>query len=339
MHRVLKPTGSLYLRIDHTAHAYVKAMMDAVFDRENFRNEIVWAYTGPSNTHRWFPRKHDTILFYVKSDDATFYRDAVRIPYSEKYVKRFSKVYDEKADKSTIFAGGHDTERNQELAAQGKIPEDWWPEFSPVGRSRIENTGYPTQKPLALYERMIKASSNEGDIVLDPFAGCATTCVAAERLGRQWIGIDINEEARQVTFDRLQKETSANMVWNDVVETPTELPKRTDKGETVAPELRVVSRTRNAPRLPVRVIREQLVISDGQRCQGCGWQPPYPDYLQVDHKKPRSLGGQDQMDNLTLLCDPCNRLKSNKLTLTELRDARVEEGRVDALWWAEERWR
>ena len=169
---------------------------------------------------------------------------------------------------------------------------------------RAESTGYPTQKPLALYERIIKASSNVGDMVLDPFAGCATTCVAAERLGRQWIGIDLNEPAREIIRDRLQREVSASMAWDTIVTTPSDPPERTDGGEEVSPELVVVSRKRNARRLPVREIRERLVISDGQRCQGCGWEPPYPDYLQVDHKKPRSLSGGDDMDNLTLQWRP-----------------------------------
>jgi site-specific DNA-methyltransferase (adenine-specific) len=174
--------------------------------------------------------------------------------------------------------------------------------------------------------------------VLDPFAGCATTCVAAERLGRNWVGIDINEEARDVIHERLQREVSQNMAWYDIVRTPAEPPKRTDGGEPVVPEL-VLVRRRGARRLPLREIREQLEAADGRRCQGCGWAPPYLDYLQVDHKRPRSLGGKDDMENLTLLCDPCNRLKSNKLTLQELRQARVDEGRIDAAWWEVERWR
>ena len=211
--------------------------------------------------------------------------------------------------------------------------------MQPIMPSSKERLGYPTQKPLALYERIIKASSNPGDVVLDPFAGCATTCVAAERLGRQWVGIDLNEPARDIIQERLQREVSVSMAWGEIVQTPIDPPERTDGGDAVAPELLIVSRKRNARRLPVREIRERLIISDGQRCQGCGWEPPYSDYLQVDHKKPRSLGGGDDMENLTLLCDPCNRLKSNKLTLTELRQARVDEGRVDAGWWKEERWR
>ena len=329
-HRILKPTGSMYLHIDHTAHAYVKAMMDAILGRANFRNEIVWAYTGPgSSTARQFNRKHDTILWYSKGGSWIFNTDAVRIPHRKLNTNRTGRVISEAMT----------DDLRQQYLKRGKVPESWWPDFTPVGRLKRERTGYPTQKPLALYERIITASSNEGDVVLDPFAGCATTCVAAERLGRQWIGIDINERARGVIRDRLQSEVIGSMAWDTIVQTPEEPPTRTDGGTAVAPELRVVSRKRDAPRLPTREIRERLKIEDGQRCQGCGWQPPYLDYLQVDHKKPRSLGGADEMDNYTLLCDPCNRLKGNKLTLTELRDARVKEGRVDAVWWSEERWR
>ena len=327
-HRILKPTGSMYLHIDHTAHAYAKAMMDAIFGRKNFRNEIVWAYFGPSNTRRWFPRKHDSILFYAKSDKAIFKREAVRIPYKILVGTPGGK----------IIGGHHDQDRVEELREKGKVVEDYWTDIPPVV-NQAEKTGYPTQKPLALYERIIKASSNDGDVVLDPFAGCATTCVAAEQLGRQWIGIDINEEAKDVIRDRLQSEVSKSMAWNALVKIAEKPPERTDGGAPAAPELRIISRKRNARRWSVREVRETLVGEDGLRCQGCGWEPPYPDYLQIDHKKPRSLGGADERDNYTLLCDPCNRLKSNKLTLTELRDVRVKEGRIDVEWWTEERWR
>ncbi|MYE77794.1 MAG: site-specific DNA-methyltransferase [Chloroflexi bacterium] len=202
MKAVLKPTGSIYLHCDWYASHYLKATMDATFQKENFRNEIIWCYTGPSNTTRWFPRKHDTILFYTNGDQWEFNRDDVRVPYSESYVERFKKKYKEGAGKSTIFSGGHDTKRNQELAQLGKVPEDWWAEFSPVGRSN-EYLGYPTQKPLALLERIIKTSSNEGDVVLDPFCGCGTTAHAAEQLNRQWIGIDISRFSTELMRERI----------------------------------------------------------------------------------------------------------------------------------------
>lgn len=201
MHRILKPTGSLYLHIDHTAHAWVKAMLDGIFDRKHFRNEIVWAYTGPSNTKRWFPRKHDILLFYAKTDDAHFYCDEVRIPYT-----RISGT-----GYNSLSRGNRTDAEVKELEKsykdRGKTPEDWWVDIAGGGHiSKNERTGFPTQKPLALYERIIKASSNEDDLVLDPFAGCATTPVAAERLGRQWVGIDIWDKAYQTVLDRLESE-------------------------------------------------------------------------------------------------------------------------------------
>ena len=219
--------------------------------------------------------------------------------------------------------------------------DDIWDddETKPIGRLARERTGYPTQKPLALYKRMIAASSNPGDIVLDPFAGCATTCVAAEQLGRQWIGIDIREESGGVIRDRLEREVNGSMAWDDIVRTPTEAPERTDDGEPAAPELVLESPMPNARKIPVQEARRLLIERDGQRCQGCGWQPPYPDYLQVDHKKPKTLKGKDEMENYALLCDPCNRKKSNKLALSELRRARLDEGRIDAKWYEESaRW-
>ena len=344
MHRILKPTGSMYLHIDHTAHAYAKCMLDAIFGRQNFRNEVVWDYSfRMMNLPRFFNRKHDILLFYAKSKDAKFRMPKTGWTREEVIRTRKQKVHiDENGEEWIWMPGGKGKSKRRlkriaDIIEEGKAVSDVW-SIPVLSSSAKERTGYPTQKPLALYERIIKASSNEGDIVLDPFAGCATTCVAAERLERQWIGIDINEPAEQVVKERLQKEVNANMNWNELVCVWTEPPKRTDGGAPVAPELVLVRRGRTKPQIPVSELRETLLTRDGQRCQGCGWEPPYPDYLEVDHKKPRSLGGDDYLDNRTLLCSPCNRLKSNKLTLTELRHERVAEGRIEADWWEDERW-
>ena len=142
MHRVLREDGSIYLHIDHTAQAWVKALMDAIFGRKNFRNEIAWCYTGPQQAKRHFPRKHDTILFY-SYPDATFNRDAIRVPSKWNELGGFSAPEVERKNK-------------------GKVPEDWW--HMTFGPNTPERVGYPTQKPLAVYERIIKASSNEGDM-------------------------------------------------------------------------------------------------------------------------------------------------------------------------------
>ena len=309
MHRVLKDTGSMYLHCDPTASHYLKAMMDAIFGRKNFRNEIVWCYRFGAGGKKQFRRKHDIILFYNKGKEWTFNWQDVSVPARSAWAKQ--------SGISTV------------------VEVDWWDIPSINNNERV---GYPTQKPLALYKRMIQASSNPDDIVLDPFAGCATTAVAAEQLGRRWIGIDIREEAGGVILDRLQREVSESMAWNDIVRTPTEPPVRTDDGETAAEELMLVSPKRVGRRMPIREVRERLIIRDGQRCQGCGWEPQWPDYLQVDHRRPKTLKGKDEMDNYVLLCDPCNRKKSNKLTLGELRSARAAEGRMDEDWYAEVKW-
>ena len=320
MHRVLKPTGSLYLHCDQTASHYLKAMLDAIFGRKNFRNEIVWAYTGPSNSKRWFPRKHDVILFYVKTDDAPFNWQDVRVPYQKLETGNTKGIFKQSAT----------------LDSKGKVVEDWWHNITPVGRIAKERVGYPTQKPLALYKRMIQASSNPGDMVLDPFAGCATTCVAAEQLGRQWIGIDIGEESGGVIRERLEREVSESMAWNDIVRTPAMAPERTDDGKPAAPELFLEPSKPNGKRLSVQEARAALAKRDGLRCRGCGWEPPYLDFMHVDHKKPKKLKGKESMLNFALLCEPCNRLKSYKMTLSELQAARIEEGRMDMDWWESE---
>ena len=348
-HRILKPTGSMYLHIDHTAHAYAKTMMDAIFERKNFRNELVWAYKGMPSKAARFQQKHDSILFYVKSDAAKFnvltttpdpgsvktFESAERIGYNANHKRNMVTVWD--------------WDKYEQAVADGKIPSgmratqftggnppmrDWWDDIKILGGPKNkERTGYPTQKPLALYERIVKASSNEGDVILDPFAGCATTCVAAERLGRQWVGIDINEQARNVIRDRLQSEVIGSLAWETLVKTPTEPPERTDDGEEAAPELTLVSPRPKAPRLTARQLRERLILADGLKCQGCGWVPHHADYLEVDHRVPKAHGGRDDIPNRALLCSPCNSVKGKKLTLAELRERRLADGRMmDKSW-------
>ncbi len=200
LHGLLKETGSIYLHCDPSANYYLRLLMDSVFGPKNFRNEIVWCYTGPSNTKRWFPRKHDTILCYGKTRrtpksqaiETKFNPEAIRISYSEDSVKRFAKQYNEGKGSSVIFRAGHDLKRIQDKFSEGKMPEDWWSDISPVGRIKGEYLGFPTQKPLKLLDRIIQASSNEGDVVLDPFCGCGTALHSAFNNKRQFIGIDIS---------------------------------------------------------------------------------------------------------------------------------------------------
>ena len=188
LHRVLCGDGSLYLHIDHSAQAYVKLALDAVFGLDNFRNEIVWYYKTGGLSKRWFGRKHDTILFYSKSDAYVFHPQQEKSYLSHKY--GFSNI-----------SLAEDDDGVYRMAAM----RDVW-DIPALRGNQAEATGYPTQKPLALYERMIRASSKAGDIVLDPFCGSGTTVVAAERLGRRWLAADLWDGAYEMLCARLEAE-------------------------------------------------------------------------------------------------------------------------------------
>ena len=194
---------------------------------------------------------------------------------------------------------------------------DVWIDISPINSRAKERIGYPTQKPSSLYERMIKASSNEGDIVLDPFAGCATTLVAAEKLKRQWIGMDIWERAHEVVVERLRSEVG---LFGEV-HLKNEPPERTDEGDDAAPFLRVKERIREpeGKKMSRAEMYEFLLTQYGPRCQGCDRVFDDPRYLELDHNTPRSDGSMNHITNRILICGPCNKLKSNQYTLSGLR--------------------
>ncbi|HEY43528.1 MAG TPA: site-specific DNA-methyltransferase [Anaerolineae bacterium] len=189
MHRLLSPSGTIYLHLDWHASAYARVLMDEIFGPARLLNEIVWVYHGPSPIRRAFKRKHDTILVYAKSKNYTFNADAVRVAYDPSTVKTFS------SSPKAGFGKVPDLER-------GKVPEDWW-YFPVVARLHKERTGYPTQKPEALMERIILASSNPGEIVADFFCGSGTTAIVAARLGRDWIACDSSPLAIHTTYRRL----------------------------------------------------------------------------------------------------------------------------------------
>lgn len=184
MYEVLKPTDSFYIHCDWHANAHIRIMLDEIFGEENFQNEIIWAYrTGGATKKRW-SRKHDTIYFYTKTNKYTFNLTKERIYYDKPF---FSPQQDE----------------------QGRwyadvLPVDVW-EIPAVINVSKERVGYPTQKPEALLERIIKASSNKNDVVADFFCGCGTTIAVAQQLGRRWIGIDISPTAIKVIQERLKR--------------------------------------------------------------------------------------------------------------------------------------
>ena len=211
MHRVLKPTGSLFLHCDWHANAYIRVeILDRIFGAGNFRNEIIWDYEGwvhKKMSH--FPNKHDTIFLYSKSDRNTF------IPLSEAWTKeeyvamRKQKIHIDKNDREYIFdkRGNAGQRRYLEVAlADGQPITDVW-SIGVLTSSSKERIGYPTQKPEALLERIIKCASHEGDLILDPFMGGGTTLAVADRLNRKWIGVDQSVQAVKVTELRLQQQT------------------------------------------------------------------------------------------------------------------------------------
>ncbi len=217
MHRILKNTGSIYLHCDPTMSHYLKLIMDALFGRKNFRNEIVWSYQRWTGATKHFQRMHDVLLFYVASADASF--NVIKEPYSSK-----SK---HKGRRMTSFRDGAMEQQYTEDTSRMKARRDVW-EISYLNSQSKERTGYPTQKPLKLLNWIIEASSNEGDMVFDPFCGCATTCVSAEGLGRQWIGIDISPKAAELV--KLRTKDVLGTLLGDIVHR-TDIPQRTDMGK------------------------------------------------------------------------------------------------------------
>ncbi len=312
MRRILKPIGSIYYHCDPVMSHGIKLLLDCIFGvgKNNFRNEIIWAYTGPSSPGiKQFPRKHDSIFWYSKTQQWNFNREEMRVPYKDPK-QTLRKAMD--AGKGI----GHD--EVEKYRDRGKIIENWWDDIALAVRSPRERTGYPTQKPVALLERIIKASSNKGDLILDPFCGCATTCLAAERLGRQWIGIDISEEAAELVLDRLKKDVELPLTNPEkVVMHLTKMPKRTD----------LPHRTDNA------LLKKKLYKEQNGKCiapcgeNGEGREFPI-DEFDIDHIIATARGGQNVDENLQLLCHSCNHIKSNKgmeHLIREILQRRTEE--------------
>lgn len=336
MHRVLKETGSIYLHCDPTASHYIKMCMDAVFGKKNFRNEIVWCYTGPGSPYmKQFNRKHDIIFWYNKGESWVFNKEDIRIPHKQLNTNK----------KGAMITAALTPEERDAYLERGKVPETWWPDFSPVGRIANERTGSPDQKPLALYQRIIQASSNEGDIVLDPFCGCATTIIAADKHKRRWIGIDRRKDARYhiitrlMGIDRKERERLEKIVkdgsdpgWLDrqtqryEMHYQTEPPTRTDEDMQTSADLEHVYTIRPESMHTHAEMHQILINQFGLKCWGCNFVPPDKRYLHLDHIIPKSDGGTNDIDNRALLCQPCNSKKSNTMSLNALRRQNKKEG-------------
>ena len=325
MHRILKPTGSIYLHCDPTASHYLKAVMDAIFGWKQFRNEIVWCYKSGGASKKTFAKKHDIILRHTKSN---------------------SCIYNPQKEKSYMGVGYGTGNKNVKLYIDEKANQfgphtlvnlkDWWEIPMIATSNKSERTGFPTQKPLPLYERMVRASSNKGDVILDPFAGCATTLVAAERLKRQWVGIDIWDNAKAVVLQRLEHEGMISEgtdklhghLFTEDVHFTAKPPKRTDDADTASPFLRVKERIRepDSRTMSRSEMYDFLLTQHGPTCQGCDRSFDDRRYLQLDHNTPRSDGGLNHISNRVLLCGPCNRAKSHIYTLSGLQRLNKKNG-------------
>jgi DNA modification methylase len=216
LRRVLKPTGSIYLHCDPTASHYLKMLMDAVFKPQNFQNEVIWWYRKWSKSTNHFLRNHDLLLFYSKESEHQF--NILRVPLAASTLRRFGGKKQEFADEERTRKVTTD-----EDSEGGFRPDVWSINLLPAAAA--ERLGYPTQKPLALLDIVLRASSNPGDLVLDPFCGCGTTLAAAQNLDRQWIGIDITHLAITLIRHRLNDAYgSAIKKTYEVVGEPVSVP-------------------------------------------------------------------------------------------------------------------
>lgn len=204
MHRVLKKTGSIYLQMDTRINHWIRCIMDDIFGYDNFRTELIWCYNSQGKTKKECNKKHDHIIYYTKSDKWIFNYKSVRDSITDLTYKRFKKEID-KFGYYTVLKNGKHT---RYYLKDGCLPKDWFEDIRYISRSSKELTGYITQKPRELLERIIKASSNKGDLVADFYCGSGTTLLVAKELCRNYIGFDINENAIKIAEKRINIYTS-----------------------------------------------------------------------------------------------------------------------------------
>ena len=332
MRRILKPTGSIYLHCDSTMSHYLRLVMDCIFSGKQFKKEIIWKRNSSHNDSKTFGTVDDRLLFYGEKVNTDEIRVPLNPDYVEKFFRYKDARGRYRAHDLTakgLRGGGYHydfhghvgpwrfpSSRMAELEQDGRIhypkktggvpclkrylhenkgqvPSSIWTDISAVQGSSKEKTGYPTQKPIALLLRIIEASSDPGNMILDPFCGCATACIAAEDLQRQWTGIDVSPKAAELVQERMERELG---LFCGTIHR-TDIPQRTDLGK-----LWPANHPAN---------KERLYGKQKGDCAGCKEHFKMHN-LEVDHIIPKSKGGTDHVENLQLLCGRCNRMKGNR---------------------------
>ena len=201
MHRILKDTGSIYLQMDTRINHWLRCILDDIFGYDNFRTELVWLYNSQGKTNKEWNKKHDHILYYTKSNNWTFNVNEVKDSITDLTYKRFKKEIDKKGY-YTSFKNG---KLYKYYLKDGSLPKDYFEDITYISRDNKELTGYATQKPKALIERIIKASSNKGSLVADFYLGSGTTAEVCCDLERNFIGCDISGKAVEIAKSRCYK--------------------------------------------------------------------------------------------------------------------------------------
>ena len=405
IHRVIKPSGCLYLHCDDTAGAHLHQLLEVIFGPENYRNEIKWRRTSAHSDSKRWSSVIDTIMYFAKSESHQW--NPQRGPYDAEYVNdkyrhddndgrgryrldnmtspnpRPNMMYEWQGHASPQKGWRYSRETMAQLDSEGRIwypdskqrrpqlkrylsempgrlLDNFWGDIPPINSQARERTGYPTQKPVALAERIIAASTNPGDVVLDCFAGCAYAGVAAERLGRQWVACDFNPRAWTVFKRQFNKPSLALLRCNDettgqqvlgpdspeiapmaTVHGPTELPTRTSPEVPTVPQgFELPERRFKVPAsiIPERQMLEMLLELSGYMAWCCGYANRMPDgsiirttrNFHLDHIAPRSREGtSNEIQNRAPMCPYHNIRKNNRqIALSQYRQEIGDAGEM-----------
>ena len=330
MKRVLRSTGSIYLHCDPTASHYLKTLMDVIYGRDNFKSDIIWNRKAENLSRKKWRRATENILYYVKSEKYTWNiqyepldstqvkRDYRHVDENGRYTTtsctnnadrpnmvyefngvvrqwRYARETMEKYDSEGLLVfndEGVPRKKRYLSESKGRMMANAWSDINVLSSNDRQRVGFPTQKPLALLDRIIKASSDEGFMILDPFCGCATALVAAEMHGRNWIGIDLSEKAAELVVKRVKDYQG---LFQDITHYPdvNQFPDRND----------VLGVKQSYSEM------KHVLFGDQEgHCNLCGHPFGYK-LLELDHVIPKAKGGGDHIENRQLLCPPCNKLK------------------------------